>query len=501
MGNVFDRIVEFIEKDRFSLPVIFLYVFLVGLLRRFIEQAFLHQKISTNLDTYFTMGFFQVSMLLGGGLILSYINREKMRKTMNAAVFIMWIVIIAPLLDALVFNTESSAYKSLRLDLPLGDFLMQFFTLGHSVGEATGVILMFLVLISFASAYVFIKTKSKKKAISCFALFYLFGFFLGGEGYALFLPANYITLYSGMRQLIVSIVFSILIFYWINKNILITLLKGTKPLKNLYFVLLVAAGILIGGNDYLWPFSLSDILVRLFIITFVWQFTLIINNVFDEKIDNIQKNRTPVTEGALSRRTYLELGVISALLAIIMSIILKNFMITALTIISLVSAVLYSVPPFRLRNRLFSTSFIGIVSVTSFLIGYLGKGESPLIPYNSPIISIEIIYLLVVLFFAVTMGTNVKDLKDIEGDKESGVRTLFTVFGHEKGKDITSVLVLISFLLPILLFSGLVDIVFFVTLALVIVFVFRRFEKYQLVIGASFLVFAYCTLKLMGIPF
>ena len=90
--------------------------------------------------------------------------------------------------------------------------------------------------------------------------------------------------------------------------------------------------------------------------------------------------------------------------------------------------------------------------------------------------------MIFILFVVTTIGTNVKDLKDYEGDKRAGVKTLFTVFGKENGKKISSLLLFFSLLSPTILlpypfYTGL-----FVLLAALSVIIFHKTEDFRLVI-------------------
>jgi 4-hydroxybenzoate polyprenyltransferase len=81
-----------------------------------------------------------------------------------------------------------------------------------------------------------------------------------------------------------------------------------------------------------------------------------------------------------------------------------------------------------------------------FWLGYYFYGD---IYLNQGAVSILAakLYSLIALFSLVLF--NIKDLKDIEGDKKEDVKNLFTIFGKKNGKKILGVsILLISMLAP-----------------------------------------------------
>lgn len=266
-------------------------------------------------------------------------------------------------------------------------------------------------------------------------------------------------------------------------------LKSLRPLNILFFIFFVIAGTILAKS-----YDIIILLIKIIIVTLLWQYNIILNNIYDEGIDKTQKRLTPITAKLIKKSSYMRIAIFIASITIILSLILQNSIFLFLTIIYLFSATIYSAPPLRLRKYIFSTCFIGIGSIIAFLIGYL---QPSFLIVNS--INIEIILILVVIFFATSVGTVIKDMKDVEGDKNYGAKTIFTEFGLEKGKRISYILLFLSFISPVLLFSEFLDIIFFTFLAIIAVLMFRKFEIQEPVLLIFFLVFIYCLLKLLGL--
>lgn len=492
------KLIQILEKDRLNYIGIFIFVLFLGAIRKYFEHVFIYKSIDTELAAYYGMMFTQLSVFLVGTLILSYFSKEKIKKVMNVAVLVVWLIALPPVVDTFVFDVpDDFVYFDVKI-LSTND-LVEIFTAGTSTGHSPGIIMIGAIIVILAGIYLFIKTRSVLKTVVGGSLFYTLCLLLAGQFYNIIFILSGISLLAGLRPLLISFVLSFLIFYNEGRKLALVMLKSMKPFKNLYFILLVMVGILIGGN-YGHPLVyLTQTVIRILIITFIWQFTVILNNIFDKDIDKIQKRITPITLGIINKKTYLQLGIIFAVMSILMSLLMNNFIFVIITSLALLSAIIYSSPPFRLRKYLFSTWFIGLGSVIAYLIGYFSEGDGIFLVNISPPITMNIIYLMIILFTAVTIGTTIKDVEDYKGDKKTGIRTLITIYGLEKGKKITSILLFLSFLIPILLFNSILEILFFSIVATFAVILFRKLESQDPVIFISFLIFIYCALRLSGV--
>jgi 4-hydroxybenzoate polyprenyltransferase len=164
------------------------------------------------------------------------------------------------------------------------------------------------------------------------------------------------------------------------------------------------------------------------------------------------------------------------------------------TLLFILSSLAYSIPPLRLRKRLFSTLFIGWGSSLAFLIGYFNHTRISNISISS-----DALFLALLIFIAFSVGPLTKDIKDYEGDLKHGVKTFFTVYGIEKGTKIVAVLLGISLLIPLLLFHTILDIIFFGLLAFLISLFFYLRGKLIISYSGYGIVFFYCAIRVLGI--
>jgi 4-hydroxybenzoate polyprenyltransferase len=265
----------------------------------------------------------------------------------------------------------------------------------------------------------------------------------------------------------------------------LNIIKSLFEIRTLYFVFFVIGGIILSQSFEDIFISLTPILLKILSVVFVWQFTLGLNNIYDVKIDSKKiETKNPLALGAITKKGYFDLITIYLINALFLSLLL-GFTYFGLIIAFAFAGFIYSVPPLRMRNRMFSTLFIGIGSVIAFLVGF-----------GNIFIPREILIILFVILFGTSLGTTVKDLRDYESEKGK-IKNLFTVYGKRKGKKIASILLLLSFLSPLLIFNNSLDIVFFSLFAFLSVLIFQKKEDYRFILILFFIIFVYSMFRII----
>ena len=250
-------------------------------------------------------------------------------------------------------------------------------------------------------------------------------------------------------------------------------IKNMRLLRSIHFVLMVFFGAFFSYN--LIPLNLILGMISMF---FAWQFIIIINDIFDIEIDKISNVERPLTQENISKRTYIIIGMVFLAISLIISLFL-GWLPLIFSSVFIIAGYFYSAPPTRFRNFFFATVFIGIWSLMSFYVGFFACTN--IITYDQFILSM-------LIFLAFSIGTTVKDHKDYEGDKQSGVNTIFTKYGLEKGTKIVSVLLLITFIIPLFLVYHLIDFLIIIPLAIINVAIFN-WKKNKKKVEATFLIY------------
>jgi len=173
-----------------------------------------------------------------------------------------------------------------------------------------------------------------------------------------------------------------------------------------------------------------------------WLASVIANDLFDERIDNISNNNRPLIKKEFAHDDYRLLGWTFFFTSVYIALLI-NPTGGILLIAYQALAWLYSAEPLRLKRFPIVSTFVSaLASITILFIGYSLVSPSQ----NLENIPVSLVWLLVISF---VFSLPIKDFKDIEGDKKDGVFTIPVIFGEAWGKIIVGSGVFLSFLLSV----------------------------------------------------
>lgn len=197
--------------------------------------------------------------------------------------------------------------------------------------------------------------------------------------------------------------------------------------------LLVLLGSLISGQ--------FNIIVLPVAISFMFMYfgATILNDVYDFETDRINSPYRPLQTKKISIRLAKKLAWASYLIAILLVIFFRTEIIV-LVILTIVLSILYSVPPFSLKDKI----LIGVIDL-SFLTIFMPVFTGYILISNN--IDFNFIYFLIFLTLSFLFIAFLKDLKDLTGDIVTNKRT----FAIKFGKKITSYVSTFGFTICILL--------------------------------------------------
>ena len=143
----------------------------------------------------------------------------------------------------------------------------------------------------------------------------------------------------------------------------------------------------------------------------------------------------------------------------------------------------YSMPPFRTKRfPIVATFTLALISLLAAYAGFFAVGALSLQQFPA-------IYSLPILIF-VSLGFNVKDLKDIDSDRKAGVKSLPVIFGEEKARKVISLLVALSYLSAFALTQNILLLPFSMFFALLSDFMLRKAKLYELPLLLTYFAFA-----------
>ena len=566
---VLERIISFFEKERLNLLGVFLWILLVSIIRMVLEShLFSYQRSFPDIIFWYahTVSFF-LTVFIGGVLILKFVTKERIGKIANLASLGFTVVIFPPLFDFFIFHRSNSYFYILRenfLDAATSFFykIGSFYESGPNVG-GPGLLIELTGIMVATSLYVYIKTKSLHKAIINFFIFYLFILlivtpalnpliyqFQAGSSVAI-QPLLF------LHYFVLSLIFLVILLKISKGRLLSSFIKSARLLTTLHALAMVLLGVLIAGFICYNPLNITDLSnvdiinytdanvtsllnvidttrfklftsagnigmlgISLFTILFLWQYAVMINHVYDIDIDKKTNKDRILVRGMLTIYQVKKMAIIFAIIAVGLAFLL-GIHIVILVFISLFLGTIYSIPPLRLRNKIFSTIFIGLGSTIAFLIGYYTPSYIPTnhalvfsfrqtqsiinvemqceMVKNIPVMTIDVIGIGLLIFIALSIGPIIKDLKDYESDKIAGVKNIFTVYGKEKGINIAAMLLFITFISPLILFRGIYDILIFIPTGIISAIIFKKFEEVQPIFLLYFLVLLYCVTRWFNI--
>ncbi len=125
-SDALDRFVTFLEKDRLSILMVFLYVLALSLFRDLSEYFLLDQNfVDTAHPWIFSIanhvGFYLVSFM-GLVLLLFAFSGRGLRRSINFVCCIYWVIVLPPYLDHFLFGQKRELF------LPFGDGLRELYT-------------------------------------------------------------------------------------------------------------------------------------------------------------------------------------------------------------------------------------------------------------------------------------------------------------------------------------------------------------------------------------
>jgi 4-hydroxybenzoate polyprenyltransferase len=418
---------------------------------------------------------FFLSLLLGIIVVLHFFSKTPIEKVSKAALVLFLVILLPPVADLVInlFRPRPVFYGYIEMDLLKNfvNFFNPFFSI-ETVPASLRIEIALIVILSF----LFILLKRSNFISSLLGgLFVFLACFLFGA-----LPGIFINLFLFFRPLLsycarfINVLFhnntarhavvrtgegvlqdpSLLIlelilavalagiwFWRYDRAKCAALMKNLRLIRVLHYLLLTGLGLAL----YFYQNVVTDLFIFLKVIGifgavfFAFEFAVVINDICDVAIDEKSNTQRPLVAGVLNKEEFLRIGFFYLAFSLLFAFFVGDFCF-AITLFAVVLSVLYSAPPLRLKAFFpASVVFIGAEALTVFLIGQVSldpKGK--LLPVYGPI------WLLVFLVFF--LSANVKDLKDVEGDRAAGVTTLPVIFGEPIARKIIACLVFLSYM-------------------------------------------------------
>jgi chlorophyll synthase len=410
--------------------------------------------------------------------------KTKLQQLSGIILWSFWMILVPPILD--MIKTGGSVFWSFYVLEGLAGLRRQFITVFGYLPSGIvyyGTKITFILAIFLVGGLVLLKTKNYLKAgisiLATYIILFILGslpswlvityyFFQGskkitqvttvdiaqffGFPYPIFGISNENIRYSFTNNLnsayfLLFLFFLGWVFFQAQKKKTWAILKNARLPQLMYHAGLLFAGMGLGifvypQNFQINVFSVIATGVILISVWLAWLASVIVNDIYDFKIDTISNPNRPLQQNIFNQAEYADLGIIFFGLSILGGVVI-GIEFAALLFVYQLLAWLYSAPPFRLKRLPFlATFFSALASLAIFILGFsLFSGAD-----NIHLLSWRIILLLLI---TLTISLPVKDLKDVAGDAKDQVWTVPVLWGEEMGRLIIATSVFISFMLSV----------------------------------------------------
>jgi len=435
--------------------------------------------ILINFSNIVHLNVFFLASIVGLMVILMFFAKTSMKEMAVICLFGFFVVWIPPIIDLILGgiggNTMSYIFLSGK------ELLFHFVTFwgGNLVpGITHGMQIGIAMEIIFCFIYVYIVTKNIFRSFGAAFAFYVFLFFLGSipSLIALFLPVqsgpavsiiqsivsshiiqnnldpNFTATNQGLIEFafnkvmigintVVAILATFSLFFLGARKKLIALIKNSRPERMFYYLLLGAFGITLAHG--IWFTNWIDIQSCLLaIIAFICatMFSICQNDLQDEAIDAVSNKNRPLITKELSRND-MEMASKIFLIFALLSAYASSLYVLFFTCLGLSIFFIYSNPPLRLKRfAILSSSLLGLACLSTVLGGFFLMSPDKAIaafPFG----------LAVAIVIFNTAISNIRDIKDFEGDRAGGIKTIPTLLGLKKSKKVIAIIFCFFFLL------------------------------------------------------
>jgi len=458
----FGKLIKHLENTKVSIVYYLMFFLFVISIRNFWEMFIYNSPIIFVFHWHYIV--FYIALALALIIIMHFAIGSKIKKISRVILSGFIFIFLAPIFDYLISerNYYIEEYYIGYLEPPYAGSLWQrFFTFfgpyKDGAGVTPGIHFEMLILFIAIFLYVFIKKRSWFRAIITtlisyatifvyFAAPYFINWFLKIFGLSYEYSEKIITNFF----LLVAFILALVLFYLYSKKYFIAIFKDIRIFRLIHFELMFFVGALLALIYF--PnkesfFNQEFLFYWIFLVIAIacaWIFSVITNNITDYNLDKINSPERPLTSNKIPMGHYRIMAVIFFLLACIYSLAV-HFVPFMMIFSFMAFYFIYSMPPFRLKTvPILSKFIIAVNSLTMIMMGFVHNSGEIAIP--------SAVAIFVLLGF--TAVINFIDIKDYEGDKAHGIKTLPTILGLKNSKRLIAIFMFLAYLLSYLLLKS-----------------------------------------------
>ncbi len=465
------KIINSLENSQIPFIYFILTFIFVISLRNFIELFSDTDTSQISFEEFFHYDISYMVLAMVIIILLYFFIKKDVLKITKIVLPSFLILLIVPIID-LIWSLGKGLNMAYMLPGYHSNLMQRFFTFFgdfSGLGITPGIRIEIIIVLLGVFFYIYINSSRIIKSLLGILFAYpIYFFYLAApflvKGLLEIFGLTYKYSDSLMTNffLLVILFAGIFIAYISNKRYFRLIIKDIRPFRLLHFELMFLIGFIIGFNKFgTFVLDSANIFSFIFIpagIAFAWIYSVITNNIVDYDIDKISNNNRPLIESKINNGIYCRLSWIILFIALFYPLMV-SFKAFFMILLFIGNYFLYSMPPLRLKRiPLFSKMIIAFNSLILVMLGFIistGKLE------GFPVI------LIAFFLIGFTLVINFIDIKDYEGDKKEGIKTLPVILGLKKSKFIIGLFFLLAYLavyflinnlylIPVLLIFGII---------------------------------------------
>ena len=366
-------------------------------------------------------------------IFIALVSREKLAKTAKFVAVAWTAVLLVPVIDFIVSGGKGHAMRYILME---GSVLLEsFFQMGAGIVTPGQMAVGIGAALLFAY-YAFSKTgrvwRGLSAALGTYCIVFFFAAFpsivlpLHGFGFPLeeaqvIASGRMLSSYYSFLLLFELALFG---FLWKGRKFIAWVVQARFERAFLYISLVLLGAAVSGITSTLALLNCTAVAFLSF------ESALILNNVWDKEAGS-----------GIGSRGWLLLAALLAALAAVFAL-LTSAVVLALFATAFAISLAYSMPNGLKKRTGFANNFVvSTIALLAVLAGYCSQFPASAFPLNYALL----------LFIALGLAFNAKDLKDVKRDMENGVKTLPVVLGMKKAVLVNALLVLAAYcLVPVL---------------------------------------------------
>lgn len=439
------KVISSLENSKIPLSYFILTFFSAVTLRNFME--FFSSGTSIEYEIYFHFYLFWVSVAMLIILLFSLLTRLSPIKIAKVILPAFIIVNIVPIVDLAVSRGQGYPIAYLLPEVH-DNLISRYLTLGGKFTEAgitPGHKVEFMIIMLCSFIYFYIKGFGRVRSLIYSILTYTTVFCYFASPFILKLILGVFGLgYEYSEMLFVRFHATIILcagIYLVYKEdeVIRIIVKDIRLLRAIHYELMFVLGAVIGSKAHNFALSDTNIFYFIFIpasILAAWVYSVITNNIEDYEIDKVSNKNRPLVGCKIEKDNYSRYSWLFLSVALFYAAIV-NYWALFIILLFIGNYYMYSMPPLRLKRvPFFSKVFIALNSLILVMLGFIIiTGSIDGFPSG----------LAAFFMICLTAALNFIDIKDYEGDKKAGIKTLPVILGLKKAKLVIGAFFLLAY--------------------------------------------------------